>query len=128
MGGTGHFRWLDVVRVCPDSTCATGIQNAVVTINGTALTLGSTPGEYDGNVSILPSTTITLRVVINNSTYEGSATQFAQNQVPTFTNQTEIGPLFADGLNTLRWNSAHRPGAVYFEAFATHLAMLCIHA
>ena len=121
LSGLSFLEALQVVHVCTEITCATGISTAVVTVNGTALTFNNDPeyhgnsNEYEGNVLISPGSRIALSVVYNGSRYEGNTTQFAENQAPTLTLPTAGSTWFMDGPNFLQWNAGtSASGATWF--------------
>ena len=75
-GGASPFGFLQQARVCTDSSCATVVDDASVTVNGSALEYDAEHERYEGSVSVALGATVTAEIAVDGATYIASGTQF----------------------------------------------------
>ncbi len=110
-GGVLPFGFLQQAQVCSDSSCASPISTATVTVNGTSLTYDAGNEEYRGSVAIALGATVTAQIVVDGHTYTASGTQFGS--VPTVSAPTS-GETWTAGAHTISWTGGSpTAGAAY---------------
>jgi hypothetical protein len=75
-GGAAPFGPLQQARVCADSSCAAVLDDASVSVNGSALTYVAERERYEGTVSVALGAAVTAQVTVDGETYTASGTQF----------------------------------------------------
>ena len=95
------FNSIASVFVIDDSSGAP-ITNAAVTMNGVTLTYNGTNQDYEGNLTVDPGESVTLRVTVGGVTYTASATQFTS--YPAITAPVSGAAWPASIANTITWS------------------------
>ncbi len=98
------------VQVCTDSTCATPISTATVTVNGSPVAWNATDAMYEGTTAVALGQAASLSVTYGGKTYTASGTQFTA--APTISSPLNpAGPASWNGAqaNAVAW-SGGMPG------------------
>ncbi len=74
--GASPFGFLQQARVCTDPSCATVVDDASVTVNGSALAYDASAERYEGSVPVALGATVAAEVTVDGATYTASGTQF----------------------------------------------------
>lgn len=102
-GGVPLFGWLQEISVYTDSTQATPITNATVTVNGTALTYVAANQSYQGTVAIAAGAAANLSVTVAGTAYTASGTQYTT--FPGITAPLAGATWQAASANTVTWTA-----------------------
>ena len=106
---------LQSVDVCTDSSCATPIPDAAVTIDGAALNYAPAKFKYTGSLTINPGRSVVLKVSYAGNDYSTPVSQFAT--FPTLITPTVGTTWNAGAANNMSWSTgAPAAGASNFLA------------
>ena len=113
MNGANYLGDLMSVRVCIDSSCATPIASASVSVDNNALTYSSTKSAYTGSFTIPAGRTFPVKVTHAAFDYVTAVTQFTS--FPTVTSPVSGTTWNAAQPNSTTWtNGAPTAGATNF--------------
>ena len=100
------------VQVCTDSTCATPISTATVTVNGASVPWNASKQDYEGATAVALGQPASLSVTYGGKTYTASGTQFTAP--PTITSPLNpAGPASWNGAqaNDVAWTGGAPTGS-----------------
>jgi hypothetical protein len=113
-GSVPPAQFANALASVTDSSTGANITNASVTMNGVTLIYNGAPThqEYEGNVTVMPGGSVTLRVTVGGNTYTASGTQFSS--YPTISAPVSGAAWSASSANTVTWSGgAPLTNAVY---------------
>jgi len=90
-----------------DSSSGASISTATVVMNGVTLTYDGTQQRYTGNVVVAPGNPVSLSVVVGNTTYTASATQFTS--YPAISAPVSGANWSPNTNNSITWSGSNTP-------------------